>query len=112
MIGQFIAAFIQLPLYLVWLAGFALAIAYWRRHPRVAQLTIGAMVIFFVTSLAGTALSRWLPFALQARGLATSQLGLVTIIISVIQTLLNAVAFALLLAAIFGWRIQGEKSSE
>ena len=94
----------QLPVYLVWVVGIVLAIINWRRHPGAAQLTLAALFLFFITSIEGTAISSWLPLTLHARAMAARQMGIVSGIVSVIRAIFNALAFAILLVAIFGWR--------
>lgn len=105
LVPQSIFAYLmQLPVYLVWLAGVVLCVYNWQRHPRPARITLIALVVLFLTSLAGTALSSWLPFFLHAQGMAASRMGLISTLIGVIRAVLNALGFGLLLAAIFGWR--------
>lgn len=104
-LAQSISAYLtQIPVILVWLAGIVIAIYNRRRYPQAAVLTLIAVLLFLFTSLAGTAFNTWLPFALHARGMAASRMGLIAGIISIVRAILNAIAFGLLLAAIFGWR--------
>lgn len=107
-----ISYLIQLPLYLVWLTGLGLSIYNLRRYPRVARVTIIAVIIFLLASIAGTALTSWLPFFLHAQGMAARQMGLISTVIGVIRALLNALAFGLLFAAIFAWRKESEPTAE
>jgi uncharacterized membrane protein len=95
----------QAPVYLMWLIGIVLAIIYYRRRPAAAMFTLIAMVILLMTSVFGSILNAWLPLAWHTRGLPIGQVGLVQGVLSLTRSLLNAVAFALLLAAIFSrWR--------
>jgi hypothetical protein len=94
----------QLPVILVWLIGLVLALVYWRRHPTVSLLAIIAIVGFLVTSLVGTYLSVWLPLTLQERGWSIGRIGILMTARGVIGSLISAVLWALLLAAVFGWR--------
>lgn len=95
---------VQIPVFLVWLAAIILAVIHWRRHPRVSLITLIAFGMFFVAALVGTALISWLPLALHERGLPGSQMGNVVIIANFLRGLFDAVAWILLVAAIFGWR--------
>jgi hypothetical protein len=94
----------QLPVILVWLIGLVLSLVYWRRHPTVSLLAIVAIVGFLITSLIGTYLSVWLPLILQERGWSIGQIGMLLTARSIIGSLVSAVLWALLLAAIFGGR--------
>ena len=95
---------VQSPILLVWLAGFILAIAYWRRHPRVSLLTVIALVIFLLESVVSTYLNLWLPLLLSKRGIATLQMGQILVIKGIVASIILAVAWGLLIAAIFGGR--------
>ena len=93
---------VQGPILLVWLVGFILALVYWRRHPRVSLLTVIALLIFLGETLAGTYLNLWLPLMLTGRGVQAA--ATVFLIKSILTSLILAIAWALLVAAIFGWR--------
>jgi hypothetical protein len=101
---------VQIPVLLVWLVGVVLALVYWRRHPMVSTLVLTALGLLFITALFGASLNWWLPL-IHARGVPAARFGLIIGIISIIRAMINATAFALLLAAIFGWRsVQAEPS--
>ena len=95
---------IQLPLLLVWLIGIILAGVYWRRNPAVSLLTIIAIGMLFLESLVATYLNLWLPVTLSQRGWGASQMGTVLALKGLVQSIANAAAWGLLIAAIFGWR--------
>ncbi|MCB0214298.1 MAG: hypothetical protein KDJ52_33475 [Anaerolineae bacterium] len=93
----------QLPVILVWLAGFIMAIVFWRRHPRVSLLTVIAMVGFFINTLVGTYISLWLP-RMQPQGWSMEQIGMAFAVSGFIRAFISAILWGLLLVAVFGWR--------
>lgn len=101
---------IQSPVYLVWIAGIVLAIARWRRHPTVSLLTLASLVLFSARSLIGTFLNVWLPITLHEQGIGAERIGVFLAARGVISALVAALAWGLLIAAVFGWR--REASSE
>ncbi len=87
---------------LVWLVGAILSILSWQRHPKVSRLTLIAIAIFLVTSLVGTYTSLYLPLLLRDRGWTNSQLAAVYYPLhSIVVSLIQAVAWGFILAAIF-----------
>jgi hypothetical protein len=90
----------QVPLYLVWLVGMLLALTRWRRHPTPSLLALIAFALFLMSAISGTLLFHW---ALTVdrphleRELLFSAISLGRLIIS-------AVAWVLVLLALFGWR--------
>lgn len=100
-LGQYLP---QIPLFLVWLVGIALAVVFWRRHPRVSLLAIIALALFLLGALVGAPVSLWLPMMMQERGLSPSRIGLMLTGVAVAQSLLSAVLWGIVIAAIFGWR--------
>ena len=95
---------IQSPILLVWLAGFILALVYWRRHPRASLFTVIALVIFLVETLVDTYLNLWLPLMLSERGMGAVQLGQIYMIKGILTAIIGAVAWGLIVAAIFSGR--------
>jgi hypothetical protein len=95
---------LQSPILLVWLAGFILAVVYWRRHPRVSLFTVIALVIFLVETLVDSYLNLWLPLMLSERGMGAVQLGQFYMIKGFVSAIIGAVAWGLLVAAIFSER--------
>jgi hypothetical protein len=104
MISTLAQYLIQIPVLLVWLAGIVLSIVHWRKHSRVSLLTLIAIVAFLVQSLVGNALTLWLPITLMERGWAAGQMGVIFAAMGIVQSLVSAVLWGLLLVAIFGWR--------
>ena len=88
---------------MVWLAGAILAILSWQRHPRVSRLTLIAIAIFLVESWASTYANLYVPFMLRDQGWTNSQLAVLYYPLkSFAASLMQAVAWGFILAAIFG----------
>lgn len=98
------AYLVQAPIVLVWLVGIGLAVAHWQRHPRVSLLVVSAIVLSLLTVLIGTPLNLWLPLATRNFGWSTGQLGVVLLLTNVVRSLIAAVAWGLMIAAVFAWR--------
>ena len=95
---------VQLPVILVWLVGGILSLSYWRRHPKVSRLTLIAIAVLFVESLAGMYVSLYLPLMLSERGWNSGQLSIVLSTAGFVRALVRAVSWGLLLTAIFARR--------
>ena len=95
---------VQLPVILVWLVGGILSLSYWRRHPKVSRLTLIAIAVLFVESLAGMYLSLYLPLMLSERGWNSGRLTIFLPTVGFVRALVRAVSWGLLLTAIFGQR--------
>lgn len=100
----------ELPVYLVWLIGIILAVIYWQRQPRVALLTLIALVLFFADSLVGGFLSVRLPLMLREQRVGIRLVTLFAAVRGIVQVLVSVVAWGLVLAAIFGGRGKQEAS--
>jgi hypothetical protein len=94
-----------LPLYLLWLLGIILAVIRWQRHPKVSILAGLAFVILIVNGMASTITFAWLPGYLQTgQNYSAEQVGQVLSVARVFFNLVSAVAWALILVAIFAER--------
>ncbi|RME49986.1 MAG: hypothetical protein D6796_03930 [Caldilineae bacterium] len=84
----------QSLLLLVYLVGIVLALVFWRRYPRPCAFTLGAMGLLLLTTIGQTVMTFYFAyrFGPTPRLIAGSAL---------VSTLIRAVAFGLLLAAIF-----------
>ena len=107
--SEFLPAFLgsqatRAPLYLVWLAAIILAIVRWSRHPRVSLATVLAVVALWAVSLSVSFLDVWLPFSLRAKGMSMVQVSRVYLAIAIVNSILQAGCWGVLLFAIFGWR--------
>jgi len=92
---------LQLPLLLVYLAGFILAFNQRPTQPRIANLTMSALGILFCETVIMTGVISWLPQLWADRGVSADEIRLGFALISLVRNLINAAAFALLLAALF-----------
>lgn len=91
----------QLPVFVVFCVGINMA---WRRRasqPRVARLTYLALGILFVTAVGMTGVYIWLPRYGLAQGWGATALQTTFTMVGVVRHVLEAMAFALLLRAIF-----------
>jgi hypothetical protein len=94
----------QLPVFLIWLAGAVLCLVFWKRCPQAALLTLIALILFFVISLLDNYLAVVFPILARGRGWSSSQMSVYFTVKAVLDSLARAIAWALLLPAIFGWR--------
>jgi len=84
-----------------------LALVWWRRHPRVSLLTLAAIGLSVLVMLGGNFILAWLPDYLYPNSLEHfdqfqfQRRMLLTQVILMIRNVLGAVAYALLLAAVF-----------
>ena len=92
------------PVIIVWVIGIALALSRWRRHPRVSQFALIAITISIVNLVVTRFLGIWAPLAMRDSGWTATQMGTIFSAIWIISALIGAVAWALVLCAIFGWR--------
>ena len=95
---------LQSPILLVWLAGFILALVDWRRHPRRSLFTVIALAIFLIETLVDTYLNMWLPLLLSERNLEAAQISQLFLIKGMLTSIIGAVAWGLIVAAIFSGR--------
>ena len=98
---------VQLPVYLVLLAGILVAAATWRNHPRVSMFAISGIAIIFLTTLIATQLGNSLPIYLHTRGLPARFMGTVLLVFNLTRSITAAAGWALVLWALFGWRKVG-----
>jgi hypothetical protein len=95
----------QSPIFLVWIAGIVLASVRWSQHPRVSLLTIIALAVMLVISLISIYLNVQIPLLMTDWGWGYSQVSLFFMVKGFIQAVIDAIAFVLLLLAIFSGRI-------
>jgi len=98
-LGAFVS---QLPVLLAWLAGVGLALLHWRRNPRVALLALIAFILLLTLQLVGGYLDTQLPTALS--GVAGGNPGLALTLSACGQSAGAALAWVLILIALFGGR--------
>ena len=94
----------QSELLILYLVGIVIALFTWARHPRTSLFTIIALGGLLVLAVANVFVYSFLPaYFIQVGGSVTNATT-VYAIINLVFNLLHAVAFGLLLAAIFGER--------
>jgi hypothetical protein len=90
---------------LVWLVGAILAIVYRKRNPKASRFTLIAIAIFLVEALVSAFTSLSVPLMLRDRGWTNDQLAnLYFGLQSIVASLMRAVAWGFILAAIFSRR--------
>ncbi len=92
---------IHAPVLVVWLVGIALALESLERQPRVARLVLISLGILVVQTLIWTPLSTLLPLLLQRRDVSAAQMAAYFSALGFLNSLIAAVAWALLLVALF-----------
>jgi hypothetical protein len=106
------AYLVQVPVILVWLTGIVLAIVFWKRQPRVALLAVIAFAGFLVMNVINTYLNLWLPLTLQRQGMQLSMIATLQTVRGILSSLASAALWALIVAAIFGWRKENQAPQE
>lgn len=97
---------VQMPLFLVWLVGFVLALMNLGRHPKIAFAVLGALALAMIASILSILASWALPEIASDLDEITRADDFSVLIVSVhfLHALALAIAFGLLLLASFGWR--------
>lgn len=95
---------VQAPLFLVWFLGIILSLIWRQRHPQVSLLVIISSVILVIETFVGTLVTVWLPAYAMQNNWTSSQIGGLFSVIGLIRTLFSAVAWGLILMAVFRWR--------
>jgi hypothetical protein len=94
----------SLPACIVWLVGIAVALATWRRHPRVSQTALVACVLLLVSASAGAVAQYWLIFGVSRQGWTVQQYGRMIGLVTLVRVAFSTVGYVLLLVAVFNWR--------
>ena len=94
----------QILVYLVWLAVLVIALIRWRMHPRVSLLATLAILLLFASAFLGYFLNTNLALRFHERGFPGEQLGLLIFLFAFARSIITALAWVLVGAAIFGWR--------
>ena len=96
---------VQLPPILVEVAGLIVALVWWRRHPSVSLTFLLSVGLLILTNIVGAFLFAWLPTYLRyQQGWTAAATSHVLTIINVGRSSVAAVAWILLLCAVFGGR--------
>ncbi len=90
---------VQIPVYIVYGVGLALAVTRWNKHPRVSLFAAIAYSASIVIGLVLTIVQASLPYELPA-----AEIGAIYSVLGVCGNLIHAGLAALLVAAVFGWR--------
>lgn len=89
----------QLPILIVIIVGIILAIVRWRRHSTVSLITIICLAFLLTHMFIFSAVFTFLPFILYRTGVETASYRFIFQTVSFISILIDAIIFALLLAA-------------
>ena len=94
----------RIPMLLVTLGGIVVAIARWRRHPRVSLMTVLALALYWVEAFVFLCLRYWLPNLVEALKISGSAINVLLVVISLLDDFAFAVVVILLVAAAFSGR--------
>lgn len=95
----------QIPVLIVLLIGFIIALARWRKDPFVSLLTVLAIVIVSTITILGTFANSALSLILYYTfGMDYTTIGIIFSVVSVLFNLLTALSWVLLFIALFGKR--------
>ena len=96
---------VQLPHIIVEAVGILLALVWWRRHPGVSLAFVLSVSVLILTNMVGAFLFAWLPTYLRdEQGWTAPATSHILTIINVGRSSAAAVAWILLLYAVFGGR--------
>jgi hypothetical protein len=98
----------HIPMLLVYLLGMFFALAFWRRCPVPCALTLGATGLLFVVSVGHSLLFSYLMNPEGGSTIAQSSRTSMIGVIGLCTTILHALGFCLLLAAVFHGRRRSE----
>ncbi|MFT3711155.1 MAG: hypothetical protein QM817_26295 [Archangium sp.] len=93
-----------LPTFIVDVVLIAMAVAKWNKHPQVSMYAAGGGSFLLLLDLLFRSLFVILPMKLRENGMAPAQMSVYLGAMSVVGSLLHAVAMGLLIAAIFSDR--------
>jgi hypothetical protein len=91
----------QSPLLLVWVGGLFLALTRWERHPRTSLFIVIAIVLEVVALGSSLFFVTWLIPLLYEQGWGTTNMGLAVAGSTFFHALLSAIAWGLLIYAVF-----------
>ena len=99
---------IGIPLYIVWIITLIVAIINKKDYPKVSLLTITSILIFFISTVIFSVANAILPHIYINYGWSTYHMGVTMSVINIVRSLISALAWALIIYAIFGWRNRNE----
>ena len=94
----------RIPMLVVTLGGIVVAIARWKRHPRVSLMTVLALALYWVEAFVFLCLRYWLPSLVESLKLSGSAINVLFVVISLLDDFVFAVVIILLVAAAFSGR--------
>ncbi len=97
----------QLPVLAVLLVGLLLVIMRWGRHPRASALLVAGLAIHLVVGLLALGLNAMLPWL--AGSIPGARVGVILQLVTVVRSLISAVGWGLVLAAVFADRGERER---
>lgn len=89
-----------LPLYITWIVGIVLAWRYRYRHPGSVRLALIGLMIALFSLLVFTPINAVLPFLFMGDSSTSNNLAFYSFLSSFVQTLLQAIGWAFLIAAL------------
>lgn len=101
---------IQIPIFVILIVGIVLAISRWERHPQVSLLALIGLGILLLQRLVGGFLNVWLPMRMTTGTMSVTSMGWLMSARNLISALLAAVAYGLIVTAIFRGRNSGAES--
>lgn len=97
---------LRTPLLIVYGVALGYAVVRWDKHPQVSLLVVLAVAGLALQLVAGTLLTTWLPLQMRASGKSANEIGAFFSLYGIVSGLLGAGCWAMVVAAIFGWREQ------
>jgi hypothetical protein len=91
------------PLFLTWTVAVVFALVRWKKHPAVSALVLIAVAVFFVQAIVA-AWAAFLPVSLSRAGRSHAEVGVIMSVYGWATTFVSTACWALVVAAIFGWR--------
>ena len=99
------------PVYVVLIVGIVLAATRWSRHPRVSLLAISGIATLLFFDAVWMLLGPWLQMMVIRQGAMPARLGFIFGLVSFAASLVRALGWGLVLAALFTGRANGEVAS-
>jgi len=94
----------SVPFLLLYVAGLAIAIVRWPRHPQVSMLSALAFSGFLIGLLLQRGAWIWYTLGVQSHGFTASNYSMVFTAVNALSSVLDLAAWILLLIALFRWR--------
>jgi hypothetical protein len=99
------------PVYVVLIVGIVIAAVRWSRHPRVSLLAISGIATFLFVDAVWLLLAPWLQMMVIRQGTMPARLGFIFGLMNLAASLVRALGWGLVLAALFTGRTNGEVAS-